>query len=329
MAFDRYVFLPVLPGLAALLLAFLLYWGIRMLETRRMQKASSQALNLYLDPALAGQIGINPDIMERRGESREVTVLFTDLAGFTAMAEAISCQETVEMLNRYYETMTAAIERYDGFVDKFVGDSIMAVWGAPLDQPRHASAACLSALTLKKLLDFQNRELAAAGKPHLETLMGLNTGPVIAGNIGASRRVSYTVLGDSVNLANRLVSVNKLFGTSILASEATAELARGDILFRALDRVRVVGRKGSIKVFEAIAPMGERDPALAQAVNYFERALKHYWARDFAGALARFEAALKAKPNDRPSLVFTGRCREYIESPPDESWDGVTVLALK
>ncbi|MDR1111060.1 MAG: adenylate/guanylate cyclase domain-containing protein [Deltaproteobacteria bacterium] len=329
MAFRRDVYVPVIPGLGILLLANVLFWAHRARESRIMQHTSSQALNMYLNPDLAGQIIHHPEILERRGELRNVTVLFADLVGFTAMSETMDTAALVDILNRYYDTMNTAIERYGGFVDKFVGDGIMEVWGAPSSQPRHAVSACLSALMQKRLMEDLNRELTAAGQPFLQALMGLNTGQVIAGNIGARQRINYTVMGDTVNLASRLVSANKLFMTTIIASEATASAAKDEISFRSLDRIRVRGRKRSITVFEVLAPKGDLDGNMAQCVNFYERALKHYFDRDFQGALARFEAALRCAPGDSPSLVFAERCKSFISQPPADGWDGVTVLEAK
>jgi adenylate cyclase len=328
-AFRRYVFLPVIPGVSILLLANALYWGVKAREAKKIQRTSSQALNLYLNPALAGQIIHNPEILQRRGEQRIVTVLFADIVGFTSMAETMETAQMVDILNQYYDSMNTAIERYDGFVDKFVGDAIMAVWGAPSSQPRHAVAACLSALMQQKLLEDLNRNFSAAGQPLLHALIGLNTGSVIAGNIGAKQRLNYTVMGDTVNLASRLVGVNKIFNTTILASEATVAMAKEEVCFRTLDRVRVKGRKGSLKVYEVMAPIGGLTPQQAQAVNYFERALNHYWSRDFSGALLRAEAALKVLPTDIPSQILAQKCREFIPNPPGQDWDGVTFLEIK
>jgi adenylate cyclase len=179
------------------------------------------------------------------------------------------------------------------------------------------------------LMERLNAELAASGKPTLQALMGLCTGEVIAGNIGASQRLNYTVMGDPVNLASRLVAVNKLYGTTILAGEATMLAARDKVCFRAIDRVRVMGRKGSSAVYEVLAPAGALSERTAKCVNFFERGLRHYWERDFPGALARVEAALKVSPGDNPSLILAKRCREFIASPPGPDWDGVTDLEVK
>jgi adenylate cyclase len=329
LAFKRGVMLPVIPGLAALAMANLLYLALRVRETAQRQRAGSRALNLYLNPALAGQIIDNPEVLGRRGESRQATVLFADLVGFTSLAESMDTASVVDLLNRYFETMNTAIERYDGYVDKFMGDGIMAVWGAPLSQPLHAVSACLSALMQAGLMERLNHDLAAAGQPVLHALMGLSTGEVIAGNIGASQRLNYTVMGDPVNLASRLVSINKLYGTTILATEATKRQAGDKVVFRALDRVRVKGRKGASPIYEVLAPAGALDERVSQGVNYFERALRHYFDRDFQGALARVEAALKLMPGDNPGQQLAQRCRERLADPPGPEWDGVTVLEVK
>jgi class 3 adenylate cyclase/CHASE2 domain-containing sensor protein len=328
LAFRGFVYLPVFPGLVLLLLAQALYWGFRLFETYQVQAASRSALDLYLDPALAHRIIEDPEILTRRGEQREVTVFFTDLVGFTAMAETMDTVQVVEILNRFYETMTEAIEEFGGFVDKYVGDSIMAFWGAPKWEPRHAALACQSALRQKGLMEKLNLELAASGWPALASLIGVTSGQVIAGNIGARRHKNYTVLGDTVNLASRLVAVNKIFKTAILASEATRNLAAEEIAFRILDQVRVPGRQQSLKIYEVVAEKSRLDPQAAQTIGFFERALKHYWKQDFTGALTRFEAALKVSPGDPPSQIFVKRCRQFIANPPS-AWSGVTVLDLR
>jgi adenylate cyclase len=329
LAFRRDVYVPVVPGMASLLLASIFFWLLRSRENRKIQHTSNQALSLYLNRDLAGRIIHNPETLERRGELRNVTVLFADLVGFTTISETMETTALVDMLNRYYDTMNTAIELHGGFVDKFVGDAIMAVWGAPSGRPDHASAACLSAVMQKRLMDELNRELTAAGRPFLQALMGLNTGQVIAGNIGAKERINYTVMGDAVNLASRLVSANKIFMTTIIASEATYNKAKDKIAFRALDRIKVKGRKGSLAVYEVLAARADLDPAMSQCVNFYERALKHYFDRDFSGALARLEAALKCRPDDSPSLIFAQRCMDFISRPPGGDWDGVTALDVK
>jgi adenylate cyclase len=190
-------------------------------------------------------------------------------------------------------------------------------------------AACLSALAQKEHMNKLNTQLQAAGKPMLNALIGLNTGQCIAGNIGSKDHMAYTVMGDSVNLASRLVSVNKLFKTVIIASEDTMREAKDEIVFRPLDRVRVVGRKKSINIYEVLAKKGELPEGAEEMIGFFERALRYYWARDFGGALARFERAQRSLPGDNPSAVFIKRCKQFIHSDPGEDWDGVTVLGLK
>ncbi|MDR2350197.1 MAG: adenylate/guanylate cyclase domain-containing protein [Deltaproteobacteria bacterium] len=328
-AFYRYVFLPVAPGLFVIILAHALYWGLRFKETRRMANTRTKALNLYLDKALTGKIISDPDILSRKGEKRICTIFFADLEGFTSMSETMNTEDMVDLVNLYYDNMTKQIERFDGFVDKFVGDSIMAVWGAPINLPNHAVAACLSALAQKEHMTQLNLELESVGKPMLNALIGLNTGQCVAGNIGSRQHMAYTVMGDSVNLASRLVSVNKLFKTIIIASENTMLEAREEIVFRALDRVRVLGRKKSINVYEVFARKGELPEGAEEMINFFERALRHYWAKDFGGALARFERAQRALPGDQPCAVFIKRCKQFIHTNPGDDWDGVTVLGLK
>jgi class 3 adenylate cyclase len=329
LAFDRYVLLPAVPGMLVILLCQLTYAVMRLLSRHKVTRAKSKALDLYLDPALTGRIIHEPGLLSQQGEKLECTVFFADLEGFTSLSETMRTEDMVELVNLCYDAMNTGIERYDGFIDKYVGDSVMAVWGAPLPQPSHAVSACLSALAQRQLMEELNDELRALGRPHLNALMGLNTGQVIAGNIGGKRHMAYTVMGDAVNLASRLVSVNKLYKTTIIASEQTAAAASETIGMRQLDRVQVVGRRKSISVHEVLGRKDDLDERTLDMVNFFERALRHYWQRDFQGALARFERALKAVPDDYPSKVFIARCRQNLAEPPGPEWDGVTVLGLK
>ncbi|MDR2199993.1 MAG: adenylate/guanylate cyclase domain-containing protein [Deltaproteobacteria bacterium] len=329
LAFNRYVLLPAAPGVLVILLAHLTYLLLRGWDQRKESRAKSRALDLYLDPALTGRIVQDPGLLLSRGEKRVCSVFFADLVGFTALSERLPTEDVVDLVNLYYDAMTTGIERYDGFVDKYVGDAVMAVWGAPLNQPGHAVSACLSALAQRELVEDLNRELESLGRERLKALMGLNTGPVVAGNIGGKKHMAYTVMGDAVNLASRLVSANKLYGTTIIASGETAKAASGAVKFRRLDKVRVLGRSRSIEIYEVMGKPEALPPETLQMANFYERALKHYWDRDFAGALARFQRALSVAPQDRPSLMFSERCQAHIARDPGPDWDGVTALEAK
>jgi adenylate cyclase len=290
-----------------------------------------RALRLYLNPRLADQLEANPDlILARGGQRREMTVFFSDLVGFTSLAEHLSPEDLVVSLNRYFEAMEPIISEYDGILDKFDGDSIMAFWGSPLAPcGNHAALAALAALAQQKALSKLNLDLITEGQPPFLALMGINTGPMVVGNIGARKRLNYTVMGDAVNLASRLVAINKIYHTQIIISGRAAEEAATVAELRLLDRITVPGRRESLTIFEVMALKGALNSARREGREMFEDALRHYWNRDFQKALGLFAETLSLWPADGPSELMEARCREFILHPPTGSWEGVTGLTVK
>ncbi|MDR1922529.1 MAG: CHASE2 domain-containing protein [Candidatus Adiutrix sp.] len=329
-AFALGLYLPLAPSLIAIFVAQFFYLGIRNKEGREATRTSITALSLYLNPALAGQIVHHPEILSRVGQRREMTVFFSDLVGFTSLAERSSPEELVTILNRYFEKMSSGIEEYGGILDKYSGDSVMAFWGSPL-RPRqdHAQAAVLSAIRQQDILKELNRDLLAEGRPALVALMGVNTGPMVVGNIGAETRLTYTVMGDAVNLASRLVAVNKIYRSRIIINETTAQAASDVAELRALDRVRVPGRQESLMIYEVMTRRGELGGEDKRARDLFERGLLAYFNRDFSAAKELFEDALDLWPEDVPSVIMRARCRDFIKSPPPDDWSSVTMLGVK
>ena len=329
-AFLNHVYLPVLPGAIALVLAQIFSLGVRMVEERAATRVSLAALSVYLDPKLAEQIVRHPELLAPGGKRHEMTVFFSDLVGFTALAEHISPEDLVDSLNRYFDRMEPIISRQGGIVDKYDGDSIMAFWGAPLmPRPDHAAAACLAALEQHQALSELNAKLRAEGHPPFSALMSLASGPMVVGNIGAERRLNYTVMGDAVNLASRLVAVNKIYQTSIIINDRTAAEAASAVELRALDRITVPGRRESLAIFEVMARKGDLDERQLEGRDLYERGLKLYFQREFMKALGLFDEALAYMPADGPSELMSVRCREFLRFPPKEDWAGVSALAVK
>jgi adenylate cyclase len=312
-AFRATLVVPLLaPPLAAgLAMAVLLGYRIGVTDRARLLLRSSFAL--YLGPALIERMVDSDRLPELGGEERRITILISDVAGFTALSERLPPGELVALMNRYLTAMTEIIEGEGGYVDKFVGDAIVALFGAPLEEPRHALHAARAALRCRERLaelnggaDFQGHRLAAR--------IGLSTGPALVGNVGArGRRLNYTALGDTVNLAARLESANKVYGTAILATEATRADAGDAVLWREIDRVRVVGRAEPVTLFEPCPP--ER----AEVAAGYAAALAEYRAGRFAAALPLFE---RLAAGDPPSRIFAARTRGFMAAPPP-SWDGV------
>lgn len=225
----------------------------RFAVSDRDRRLIAKLFSLYLPPVVVDRMVAGGRMPELGGEEREVTVLFSDIAGFTAISEACDAATLVQGLNTYFSTMTDIIEAHGGFVDKYIGDAIVAVFGAPVDEPRHAEQAMRAALEMQAALRADPQRFSVAGHG-LKTRIGLNTGRVLIGNIGSPRRFNYTAMGDAVNLASRLEGANKAYGTSILVSEDTMRAAGDAVVARRVDIVRVVGRAQPVRLYEPLAP---------------------------------------------------------------------------
>ncbi len=327
---SQRIYPPMVSGLTALILAQILALAVRAAESRLATRTSRAALSLYLNPALAAEIVKRPELLSRAGERREMTVFFSDLVGFATLAEHLSPEDLVAILDRYFETMEPPIADSGGILDKFSGDAIMAFWGSPLIlRTDHAASGCLAALDQQAALSRLNERLRAEGRPPLSALMGLNTGPMVVGNIGAERRLNYTVMGDAVNLAARLVPVNKIYQTQILVSEAVARAAGAAVETRTLDRITVAGRAESLTIFEVLGRPGEVKDEIRRGRDLFEDGLKWYFRRNFQKALGLFEATLALFPADGPAELLAARCRAFLREPPGDDWPGVTALNIK
>jgi adenylate cyclase len=276
----------------------------------------------YLAPQVVDELIKNPEKAAPGGDRKMLTVLFSDLVGFTSMAEQLSPEELVAMLNAYFEQATEVLTRHGATLDKFIGDAIMCFWNAPLPQEDHAVRACLTALDLVALVKRLAPEFEARGLPRLECRIGINTGQSVAGNIGSSAAQDYTVIGDAVNLASRLEGAAKAYGTRTLVAEDTIAAAQGKVLARELDWLRVKGKQQPVRVFELVGVAGTPPPPhLAR----FAEGLALYRARRFVEA----RAAFLASPEDGPSQRFAARCDALLATPPAEDWDGVFSLDSK
>jgi len=264
----------------------------------------------------------HPERFSLRGERTEATVFFSDVRGFTTISESLAPERLTELLNRYLSPMTEIIMRYDGYVDKYEGDAIMAEWGVPFAVTDHAVNACLAALEQQAVLAALRPELEAEYGYALHVRMGINTGALTAGNMGANNRFQYTVMGDTVNQAARLEPANKDYGTSIIIGEATFRMAAAHIHARLLDRIVVMGKTQAVTIYELLGRRGEVEPARLAAAQCYERALELYWKRDWAGALDALKEALAHNPDDGPSGVLQQRIRDYQAEPPPDDWQG-------
>ena len=296
-------------------------------KQRRLMRA---AFDKYMSSEVVEEIMRNPEAIKLGGEKKEITIFFSDIAGFTTISEKMSPEDLVTLLNRYLSAMTTIIKTtHRGNVNKYLGDGIMALFGAPLNDPKHASLACYAALDcqveLARLREVWKRERL----PEIGARIGLNSGPCIVGNMGSEERMEYTVTGDSVNLASRLEGASKYYDTLILIGQRTAELAKNDVEVREIDLLRVKGKKEPVVVFELLARKGQLDDKKRHVIDVYLEGLAAYKMRNFSTACARFSEAVALDPSDGPSRVYLERSTNYRQMPPPGEWDGVYEMTSK
>lgn len=296
-----------------------------MLISVEQAKTSLRALGKYVPVDLVRQLFKANREPVLGGELRALSVMFTDIAGFTQYAELLSANALADALGRYLEAMTTAVHSTGGMIDKYIGDAVMALWNAPLACEGHERRACRAALDCIAAAEALYASPSWGDRPRFLTRVGIHTAEVMVGHFGAPNRMSYTALGDGVNLAARLESLNKQYGTSILLSEASWSAAKDMFVFRRLDRVAVKGKSQGTAVFELLGDTGLAGPRIVWARGY-ERALDHYTAGEFSLGIAILETQAATDP---PSAVLLARCRAYLASPPPEDWDGVYVARSK
>jgi len=260
------------------------------------------------------------------GEMRNITMFFSDLSGFSSIAEKMTPGELVALMNDYLSAMTDIIEGHGGYVDKYIGDSIVAMFGAPADDPDHAQHAVAAALQCRDRLKELNDSHTAFRGRGLAHRIGLNSGEAVVGNIGSHRRFNYTVMSDTVNLASRLEGANKYFGTVIMASEATVTQSRDAYTWRELDMVRVQGRDEPIRVYEPLAETNKETQEQGSRAATYARGLECWRMRDFAKAAELFESAAG---DDAPCRYFAKRARAMAANPPSADWTPVNTLEGK
>ena len=296
-------------------------------EKRRVRGAFQH----YVNPEVIRRVLENPDLVKPR--KTELTVMFSDVRGFTSIAERLDAQELATLLNEYFTDMTGIVFRYRGTLDKYIGDSMMALWGAPFDDRHHATEACHAALEMMSHLKELQNKWRAEGRPALDIGIGLNTGVTSVGNMGSSLRYAYTALGDAVNLASRLEGLNKVYATRILMSETTYAAVEDPLLiFRELDLIRVKGKSRPVTLYELVAARGtpEGDAAdIEKHMELFAQGRACYRERRWQDAQIIFEKVLARWPQDGPARVFLERSREYLVVAPENNWDGVYVMTHK
>lgn len=287
------------------------------------------AFQQYLSPKVIDRLVEDPGMLKLGGEKREITAFFSDVQGFSTISESLSPEELVELLNEYLTAMTDIVMKYDGTVDKFEGDAVIAFFGAPVAYEDHAARACMASLEMQEKLVEMRENWKEQGKHELYVRIGLNTDNVVVGNMGSAYRMDYTMMGDGVNLAARLEGVNKQYGTYLLISEFTYEAAKDVIEARELDMIRVVGKREPVRIFEVLGRKGEVANDAKKAVRYFTKGLERYRNQDWEEAAKYFARANKLFKNDTASRVFFDRCKTFSKASPGNDWDGVYQMSSK
>jgi adenylate cyclase len=325
LSFQSNLWLDVVAPEIGLFLTFGLTAVVNYATEGKQRRFIKGAFQHYLSPAVIDELVRSPERLTLGGEKKELTVLFSDIAGFTSISEQLTPEHLTTLLNEYLTRMTEIVLSYGGTLDKYEGDAIMAFWGAPLPQPDHARRACLAALDCQTELVKLRDEFETKDWPPLFARIGLNSGMMIVGNLGSRERFDYTVLGDEVNLASRLEGVNKAYGTQIMISERTYKLVKDDVEVRELDMIRVKGKDTPVRIYELLTRRDQLSADRCEIREGFQKGISAYRERKWNEAIGIFEGF----PDDPPSRVFLSRCREYETSPPPEDWEGVYAMRTK
>ena len=320
--------LPVVAPVMVVATVYALTAAYRFGLVTQERRLIKRAFQHYVAPAIVDQMLNDPSKLKLGGEEYEVTVLFSDLEGFTTLSEHLSPSQLTAHLGGYFKEMLDVLLAERGTLDKLIGDAIMVYFGAPIRDARHAEQACRAALGMQARMGQLNARWAAQGLPTLRTRIGINTGRAVAGNMGTDTIFNYTILGDCVNLASRLEGVNKEYDTLILVGEETWASVRSAFEGRELDWIRVKGKTRPVAIYELAGPAGTLDQLRRAVFSLFAEALALYRAGRWTEAGAAFERVLALDPSDGPSRIFRARCTAYAASPPD-LWEGVHVMKTK
>jgi adenylate cyclase/guanylate cyclase len=326
-AFNHTLVLPLVEPIGAGIAALAAMVSYRLISSDKERRLLQRSFAYYLAPDVIEKMLASNKLPQLGGETREVTVLFSDIEGFSQIAERLSPDALMALTNAYLSAMTDVIESCGGYVDKYIGDSVVAVFGAPIDDGHHAASAARAALGCSRRLAELNRDSSVFRGYQVAQRIGINSGSALVGNFGSQRRFNYSVMSDAVNVASRLEGANKFYGTTIIASDTTVALAGAGFAWRELDTIRVKGRTQSLKIHELMAASasdltGSQKTALAD----YAAGLSHWRAREFDLAAGCFE---RSAAQDRPSALFRERARQAADNAPDPDWEPVRSLLEK
>jgi adenylate cyclase len=320
--FTRGWYLALIPPLAALVSSFAVASIYSYATEGRERRFVRRAFSQYMDETIVAHLLKNPELIKPGGQRRRVTVFFADIAGFTTIAEQFPPEETALMLHDVLNAVSEEVIRHHGVIDKYIGDCVMAFWGAPLDSPDAAGNACRAALASLEALEEVNAGFRARGLGAISMRVGLHTGDAIVGNLGSDRLFDYTVVGDTVNLASRLESANKYFATGIMLSEETLRDAGEGFVVRELGLIAVKGKLQPVRIFELLAEEGRAPAELLEWAGEYRRAMGLFHCREWQAAGELFEVLLVQRPQDAPAARYRDWCRDCLKSSPlTEGWN--------
>ncbi len=325
------IYFPLLTPTLAVFFTLIVLILFKFLILGQEKSFLRNAFSHYLSADVISELIEDPEKLVLGGQKKYITAMFTDVRGFSTISEKMDPTDLVKLLNAYLTEMSDIILEEKGTIDKYEGDAIICFFGAPVGFHDHALRACRSAVQMKRaerLLNERFRAQSLSPSP-LATRIGINTGDMVVGNMGTDKKMDYTIMGNSVNLASRLEGVNKQYGTWVLVSEATRGDAGDRFAFRRLDRVRVVGINEPVRLYELIDEKAETSPEMLQAVEIFQRGLERFEEKDWALAQKHFQEVQRMVPDDGPTAIYLKRCREFRRTPPRPEWDGVFNLTLK
>lgn len=335
------VWIPVALPLGALVIGPVIAYVVRYLVEERTRRRIQNAFSHYLSPMIVDRLASDASALKLGGERREVTVMFADLSGFTALSGKVEPEVLTRMVNQYLSHVVQAAEATNGYVDKFIGDAVMAIWGAPVGDTKHAVNAIRAAMAAAARIRQEKEAAEARGERSFSVKIGMNSGPAVVGNVGTENRYNYTAVGETVNVASRLESVPGIYGCQIVVGPRTAELAKEEFLMRELDWIKVKGREEPLAVFEPLVELEKAPRQQIERAQRFAQALKCYRAMRFADAsviweeLAKEEAIFavsldsKGELTINPSSILAERARVFAANPPVGAWDGIWVLTGK
>jgi adenylate cyclase len=319
----------IAPMIAAILsfMSSAAYVSIVEGQEKRMIRG---AFSKYVPPGVVDELVADPSKLRLGGEKRTISMLFSDVQGFTSMSEVLAPETLLTVLNEYLDEMSDIVFNEGGTLDKYIGDAVMSLYGAPTALPDHALHACRTALLMQRRLGELNARWRSEGREwgDLHIRIGVNTGSPVVGNIGGERRFDYTALGDSVNLAARLEPACKTYGLRIMIADETRRQAGDAIIVRELDFLAVYGKAEPVAVYELVGLKGDEIED-SELYDLYNRGLQAHRSRDFEMALQYWNAALELKPDDGPSKLYKERSEEYLHSPPPADWDFVERRSVK